>query len=370
MASLPPVPDDFTDHRYAVKHGVPLWLRVYPTDVNPAKTPRPWLLWIHGGAYCSGQHYHLRSWLLPLLHAAGVQVVSIAHRFTPHVSMEEMLEDCDDAFAWCRKNLGAVLAQRGGCATDKYGIGGDSAGGGLATLLAHRLRDPPARVVINVYGVTDMVMQQEIYDNQPLPDQPWQGDAPEETIRKIIDDRDPSHAVTATTNAWNLACLDDEVVKRGHDAIAQGLKGVWKVSDQEWRYNEGVKRQWDVKSYIGHHKLMVTLPLRLTTEMTTAERDSIMRKHSARHLVAKSDLGESYPPTVFLHGTADRAVPIDESKDMAAELRKQGVDVEELYCEGVDHGWDNMYSSPKDEGWSQFIAPIGRFVERHLCATS
>lgn len=258
--------------------------------------------------------------------------------------MEEMLEDCTDAFAWCRTNLGEALAQRGGCATDKYGIGGDSAGGGLATLLAYRLRDPPARVVINVYGVTDMVMQQEIYDNQPLADQPWQGNAPEEAIRTIIDDRDRSHAVTATTNAWNLACLDDEVVKQGHDAIAQGLKGVWKVSDEEWRYNEGVKRQWDVKSYIGHHKLMVTLPLRLTPEMTTTERDSTMRKYSARHLVADGDLGGPYPPTVFLHGTADRAVPIDESKDMAAELRRQGIEVEELYCEGVDHGWDNVYT--------------------------
>jgi acetyl esterase/lipase len=361
MTQLPPIPNDFSDHKYAVKHGVPLWLRVYPSSGGSSGSrtgsltlaevksgvSAPWLLWVHGGAYCSGQHYQLRTWLLPLLHPLGVHVVSVAHRFIPQVSMEDMLQDCLDAVAWCKKNLASVLDPRGRCDVERFGLGGDSAGGGLAALLAHRLQ--AARVLINVYGVTDLVLQQKLYDAQPPAAQQWKGDVSEEEMAEIIADHDPSHAVTATTTLWTLASLTPSTISQGPGAVARGLKDVWKVSDEEWMYNDRVKHQWDVKSYVGHQKLMVTLPLRLTPDMTASEREEKMKAYSPNYLLATNPT-QVYPPTAFLHGTADNAVPIDESKNMAFELRKKGVEVEELYCEGVDHGWDNIYTVNRDAG--------------------
>jgi acetyl esterase/lipase len=168
-------------------------------------------------------------------------------------------------------------------------------------------------------------------------------------MAEIIADHDPSHAVTATTNLWNLASLTPSTISQGPGAVARGLKDVWKVSDEEWMYNDRVKHQWDVKSYVGHQKLMVTLPLRLTPDMTASEREEKMKAYSPNYLLATNPT-QVYPPTAFLHGTADNAVPIDESKNMAFELRKKGVEVEELYCEGVDHGWDNIYTVNRDAG--------------------
>lgn len=335
---LPPIPDDFIDRRYAVKHGVALWLRIYPAEVDllndKASGKRPWLFWTHGGAYCSGQHYQVRSWLLPLMASLGVHVVSCAYRLTPVVSLEEMLEDCQDAYEWCRANLSAELGTYGRCDIDRFAIGGDSSGGSLAALLALRLQTP--RAVLNVYGVTDLVAQQAKYDDEP-PHGSWDGGTDE--IEAVMGDRDPAHAVTATTNAWNLAGIPEDVIEKGDGAIALELKAMWKVCHEEWVYNERVKNQWDVKKYIGYRQSMVKIPLRLEG-MPEDEQRKQMEKYSLPYLLKHVS---TYSPTVFLHGTGDQAVPVEESRTMAKELRRLGVPICELYCPGEDHGWDNVY---------------------------
>jgi acetyl esterase/lipase len=42
-------------------------------------------------------------------------------------------------------------------------------------------------------------------------------------------------------------------------------------------------------------------------------------------------------PMLLIHGEADTAVPVQQSRDMAARLTKAGVPVETLYIPGVDH---------------------------------
>ncbi|ORX36657.1 Alpha/Beta hydrolase protein [Kockovaella imperatae] len=360
------IPDDFSDHVFATKHSVPLWLRVYPapSSSSTSKGPKPWLLWIHGGAYCSGQHYQLRNWILPLFHARGYHVVANAYRFMPYVDMEDMVQDCQDAFEWCRANLADLLKDKGEIDLDRCVVGGDSAGGGLATLLVHlipRARRP--RAVINVYGVVDLVIQQDKYDHEPEPTEKWAGDVSEEALQAFYTDQDPSHAVTATTNMWNLSFLPQDTVDKGREAIYAALKDLWRVSDEEWVNDERVQRQWDIKGYNGYKKEMVTLALRITGETSTEERVDKLKTYSSTYLMDKE---ESYPPTVMLSGTGDNAVPVEESKSLAEKLKKKGVEVLELYCPGQDHGWDNIYTKVGDQGWDEYIEPIGKFLDGRL----
>lgn len=51
------------------------------------------------------------------------------------------------------------------------------------------------------------------------------------------------------------------------------------------------------------------------------------------------NLSDGMPPFLIQHGTADTIVPVDESLDLAAALRKRGVPVEMHPYEGLDHGF-------------------------------
>ena len=343
ITSTWPVPEDCSDHLFATKHSVPLYLRLYPAPPSsPLPIPgkaRPWLLWIHGGAYISGQHWQLRNWILPLFHARGYHVVANAYRYMPFVEMEDMMEDCQDALTWCRNHLAGILGDRG-VELDTWVLGGDSAGGGLATLLVHRLPlEQRPKAVINLYGVTDMIVQQQKYDEEPKPTEPWSGEVSEEALQRFYTDTDPSHAVTVTINNWNLAFLGQDIINKGQKAIYENLKKIWRVSDEEWKFDERVERQWDVKNYHNYNKAMVTMSLRLDG-MSKAAAEEKMKRYSSVYLL---DGQKTYPPTVQLHGTGDNAVPVQESIDMAKTLRAMGVDSLELYPKGMDHGWDNVY---------------------------
>ena len=49
------------------------------------------------------------------------------------------------------------------------------------------------------------------------------------------------------------------------------------------------------------------------------------------------NVSPSFPPTLFLHGTADKDVPVGQSIAMAAELKRHGVDHELITIEGGGH---------------------------------
>jgi acetyl esterase/lipase len=48
------------------------------------------------------------------------------------------------------------------------------------------------------------------------------------------------------------------------------------------------------------------------------------------------------PPTLMIHGDADRVVPIQQSLTMAEALKKAGVETKLVVKEGAGHGWLNM----------------------------
>jgi acetyl esterase/lipase len=49
--------------------------------------------------------------------------------------------------------------------------------------------------------------------------------------------------------------------------------------------------------------------------------------------------GKNAPPYLFLHGTEDRVVPIEQAKDLAEKLRKAGGSARLVSVEGEGHGW-------------------------------
>lgn len=107
-------------------------VRVHRPRSEPV-TPQPAILWIHGGGYVMGsaaaEDAFARQWVRRL----GVTVVLPDYRLAPEHPFPAALEDCHAALEW--------LADRDEVDASRIGIGGASAGGGLAAALALLARE-------------------------------------------------------------------------------------------------------------------------------------------------------------------------------------------------------------------------------------
>jgi acetyl esterase/lipase len=137
----PPVPvrrdDGVRLHRGAVYAAVPGY-RALELDlwVPEAPTPAPVVVWVHGGAWMSGNRRLLPPGLRPdqlfeELLAAGLAVATIEYRHAREASFPAQLHDAKAAVRWLRHHAEVV-----GIDGERVGIGGESAGGHLAALVA------------------------------------------------------------------------------------------------------------------------------------------------------------------------------------------------------------------------------------------
>jgi acetyl esterase len=119
---------------------------------DPAAT----IVWVHGGGWviCDLESHDAMCRRLAL--ESGCQVVAFDYRRAPEHPFPAPLEDSWDALQWVAEN----------CGGRPLIIGGDSAGGNMAAVLALRARDrggPPLVLQVLVYPVTDHAMDTNSY---------------------------------------------------------------------------------------------------------------------------------------------------------------------------------------------------------------
>ena len=156
-----------TDVEYAVHDGTSLKGDLY----QPASAgPHPALIFIHGGSFRGGSKDLYGGTWGPYLAARGYVVFAIDYRLsTPEqTTWPQALLDCKAAVQFLRANATAL-----GVDPERIGVGGDSAGGTLAALVA-LTQDMPGfankypqdayasasskvKVVAPIYGVYDMM---------------------------------------------------------------------------------------------------------------------------------------------------------------------------------------------------------------------
>jgi len=111
------------DHQVAV--------RVY----RPANSPsRRSLVFFHGGGYVIGGLESHHGFCQRLAHQAQVTVIAVDYRLAPETRFPGQLEDGLAVWHWVIDNAQSLQLD-----PQKIGIGGDSAGGNLATVLAMQL---------------------------------------------------------------------------------------------------------------------------------------------------------------------------------------------------------------------------------------
>ncbi len=131
-------------------------VRVFrPSD----ETGLPLLLWFHGGGWVTGNLDTHDSVCRRLSEATGAVVVSVDYRLAPEHKFPAALDDCVAAYEWALAHADEVGADRA-----RVAIGGDSAGGNLAAVVALVAKDrewPQPRLQLLVYPVTDYEFDSE-----------------------------------------------------------------------------------------------------------------------------------------------------------------------------------------------------------------
>jgi acetyl esterase len=118
-----------------------------------AATGLPLLLWFHGGGWVTGNldtHDQLGRLLAD---EVGAVVVSVDYRLAPEAKFPAAADDCLAAYEWALEHAADVGADAG-----RIAIGGDSAGGNLAAVVALDARErqlPQPKLQLLVYPVTD-----------------------------------------------------------------------------------------------------------------------------------------------------------------------------------------------------------------------
>ncbi len=152
---------------YAIHDGVPLQGDLY---LPSSPGPHPAMMYIHGGAWFRGSKAGYGTTWGPYLAARGYVVFAIDYRLaTPSQhTWPQVLLDCKAALQYLRGNAAALDLD-----PERIGVGGDSAGGELSSMLA-LTQDWPAfanrypddtfasvstkvKVVTPIYGVYDMM---------------------------------------------------------------------------------------------------------------------------------------------------------------------------------------------------------------------
>jgi acetyl esterase len=134
------------DHTIA---GVPV--RVY----GAAQGPQPILIWYHGGGWVIGDLDTTDGVTRKLANHADALVVSVDYRLAPEHPYPAPVDDCWGVLEWVAAN-GAEL----GGDPARIAVGGDSAGGNLAALMAIKARDAglSLRHQLLVYPATDLTL--------------------------------------------------------------------------------------------------------------------------------------------------------------------------------------------------------------------
>jgi len=137
-----------TDHRAGA---VPVRLYV-PAAAEPHG---PLLVYFHGGGWVQGSVATHDAGCRLLAHLSGVRVLSVDYRLAPEHPYPAAVDDAVAAYTWAAHNAAALGADPG-----RLAIGGDSAGGNLAAVVALAARDdealPDAAFQLLLYPVTDL----------------------------------------------------------------------------------------------------------------------------------------------------------------------------------------------------------------------
>jgi acetyl esterase len=155
---LQPPPEDVAESRDATVAGPlgPIGVRLYRPAGTAASDVLPALVYYHGGGWLLGDLDSHDVACRRFANAARCRVVSVDYRMAPEHRFPAAVDDCAAVTKYVFDNAASL-----GVDPTKVAVGGDSAGGNLAAVMALMARDgalPPLAFQLLIYPATDMMM--------------------------------------------------------------------------------------------------------------------------------------------------------------------------------------------------------------------
>jgi acetyl esterase len=135
----------------------PIPLRLYRGRASEEGRPQPVLIYFHGGGWVIGDLESHDQLCRSLANATPSTVIAVDYRLAPESKFPAAVEDAVAATRWIANHAEACGIDRG-----RLAVGGDSAGGNLAAVVALHARDhagPSIAAQLLIYPSTDMVTQ-------------------------------------------------------------------------------------------------------------------------------------------------------------------------------------------------------------------
>ena len=132
----------------------------YPPDET--MTGAPLLVYYHGGGFVVGGYETHGNLCEVICHDAGVHVLFVDYRLAPEHKAPAAVDDAYAAYLWAREHAAEL-----GADPARVAVGGDSAGGNLAAVVAQRARDegaPPPVLQLLLYPITNFAGQTRSMD--------------------------------------------------------------------------------------------------------------------------------------------------------------------------------------------------------------
>ena len=155
VSAHPPIPMARVEALEVPGPAGPVPARFYVPGGLPTGEPAPLLVYYHAGGWVIGDLDTHDGVCRFLAAAAGVAVLSIDYRLAPEHPFPAAVDDSLAAFAWAAANASEL-----GADPARIAVGGDSAGGNLATVVSRLARDadgPLPTMQLLIYPPTDVV---------------------------------------------------------------------------------------------------------------------------------------------------------------------------------------------------------------------
>jgi acetyl esterase len=131
----------------------PVPMRLYRPIGSDAEAVLPALVYYHGGGWTIGDLDTHDTLCRELANGAGISVVAVDYRLAPEHRFPAAVDDCIAATRWIARNAGTLQVD-----AKRLAVGGDSAGGNLAAVVAIAARDSgdlPIAYQLLIYPATD-----------------------------------------------------------------------------------------------------------------------------------------------------------------------------------------------------------------------
>jgi len=199
-------------------------VRIYRPLGTEASERLPALVYYHGGGWLLGDLDSHDGVCRSFANGSRCRVISVDYRMAPEHKFPAAVDDCAAATRWVFENAAALHIDPA-----RVAVGGDSAGGNLAAVIALIARDgalPPIAFQLLIYPATDMMMTsvsaQAITEGVPLTTHTMRWFI-RHYMRSEADERDwrasPLRAATvaSTAPALVVTCTHDPLCDEGAD---------------------------------------------------------------------------------------------------------------------------------------------------------